>query len=162
MSRDRRRRSLIGLVARRYVASTGTLLIGIVSQVGLFALIARWLGVEQFGQFVIISTATILATPLCGIGGGDAMARRLSRNHSDYGRMLGHGLILIAASGVFFTFGLGLFLSLIVHISPSPLVNFAFMTSFTVAGVVLVGEQSMENSLLATVVVPGIDSLRVG
>ena len=31
-----------------------------------------------------------------------------------------------------------------------------------VAGVVLVGEQSMENSLMATVVLPGIDSLRVG
>jgi HAD superfamily hydrolase (TIGR01662 family) len=31
-----------------------------------------------------------------------------------------------------------------------------------VAGVVLVGKQPVENSLLATVVVPGIDSLQVG
>ena len=84
----------------QYVLSTGTLVVGLGSQLIAFIVLARYLGTSQLGQWMTILAATSLAGQICGIGAGESMIRRVSRKSSIYPILLGHGLILSFASGI--------------------------------------------------------------
>src|ERR1700693_5305898 len=89
-----------GAVVIQYVLSTGTLVVGLGSQLIAFIVLARYLGTSQLGQWMTILAATSLAGQICGIGAGESMIRRVSRKSSIYPILLGHGLILSFASGI--------------------------------------------------------------
>lgn len=88
------------VIARQYVASGGTLVLGVACQFGWFVILARSLGVVQFGELMLIMAVTTIASALCGVGSGDALLRRSARNARDYNLFLGHGLALIGLTGV--------------------------------------------------------------
>jgi O-antigen/teichoic acid export membrane protein len=48
---------------------------------------------------MVIMAVTGLAATVCGLGAGEGIARRTARNRADFPQMLGHGLMLIAATG---------------------------------------------------------------
>lgn len=129
-------------IARQYAASGATLFFGVVSQFGLFVILARAFGAEQFGQYVVILAVTALATSFCGIGAGDVMVRRLARNPDDYGAMLGHSLLLLAGSGIALVLISAGVLTWAVQVSDDVWTNFLVMLAFSLAamlGVAYVG-----------------------
>jgi len=113
-------------------------LISILCQFGLLALMARGLGNEEFGKLAVTTAILAVAASLCGLGAGDAVTRRIARNPEEYPRMLGHGLILIAASGLVLTLLTVPILAAIVTVSPSLLITVGVMTAFAVSGIMLV------------------------
>jgi O-antigen/teichoic acid export membrane protein len=102
-------RGLVGLLRRwfpamlLYASSTGSLMVGLIAQsVGLVVL-ARFLGIEQFGILMTITAVTNLGGQWCGLGAAEAMRRRTARDLSVYPLLLGHSLILILATGIVIT-----------------------------------------------------------
>src|SRR5437868_13087856 len=79
-----------------YFASGGSLVMASAAQLITFAILARSLGVEQFGLFAAISAVTTVAVNICGLGATESMVRRVARDHRMYPVMLGHNLILTA------------------------------------------------------------------
>ncbi len=85
-------------LATLYFSSTAWLTAGTAAQLVTFIILARALGVEQFGQLMAITAATHLGTHLCGVGAGEGMVRRVSRDRDAYPAMLGHNIILTLGS----------------------------------------------------------------
>jgi len=121
-----------------YAASSGSLILASAAQLITFAVLARSLGVDQFGLFAAISAATTVAVNLCGLGAIECLVRRVARDAKMYPVMLGHNLILTAATGVVLV-ALGmLFLPLIYKVAPDPLVNLGTIGVLLVTNIVLV------------------------
>lgn len=98
-------RRLIGMhtalpLASLYITSSAWLVMGTIAQLLSFIVLARVLGVEQFGQLMAVTAATHLGTHLCGLGAGEGMVRRIARRREDYAAMAGHNIMLIAITGV--------------------------------------------------------------
>ncbi len=87
-------------MARIYIGATSTLLIGAVAQAAGFVVLAHGLGTVQFGHLMVITSVANLAGTWCGFCPGETLRRRVSRDASLYAAALGHGLILIATSGI--------------------------------------------------------------
>ncbi len=124
-------------ILHRYVASSGTLIFSTAAQFAWFIILARALGSGQFGKLLVIVAVTSLAMTLTGVGAGDAMIRRTARNRHDYQLMLGHGLILIAVTGVVLTAIATGVLCFLVHASASPWENALIMTAFGASNIIL-------------------------
>ena len=93
----RLRRAFPALVS--YLLSSGSLALGALSQLVTFAILARALGPNEFGLFVQVSAVTAVAVQLCGLGASDCLLRGVSREPCRYAGLLGHNLLLIAATG---------------------------------------------------------------
>lgn len=92
-----------------YMGSSGSLLASSAAQLLTFAILARYLGVEQFGLYAIITAVTNVGVQLCGLGAQESLIRRVAQDPGMYPRMLGHAYILSAASGiVLFLLGLAI------------------------------------------------------
>lgn len=125
-------------LALSYLASTGTLMIGSAAQLVTFALLARGLGVEQFGLLITVTVATNIAVQICGAGATEALIRRVAPEPGLYATALGHNLILLAVTGAALTLVLAAALPHVVALSPDPLVNAGAILALVVANVVLV------------------------
>lgn len=124
-------------MVRRYIASSSTLLFGAMSQFVSFVLLARSLGIDQFGKLMAITAVTSLAMVLCGLGAGDSMIRRTARDPEQFSLMLGHGLILIAITGVPLAAISTLALHLFIHANGSAVTNIATFGLFSAANIVM-------------------------
>lgn len=82
-----------------YMGSSGALLASSMAQLLTFAILARFLGVEQFGLYAIITAITNLGVQLCGIGAQESLIRRVAQNPASYPAMIGHAIVLSAVSG---------------------------------------------------------------
>ncbi|MCO5156574.1 MAG: lipopolysaccharide biosynthesis protein [Aquamicrobium sp.] len=92
-----------------YMGSSGSLLASSAAQLVTFAILARYLGVEQFGLYAIITAVTNVGVQLCGLGAQESLIRRVAQDPGMYPKMLGHAYILSAASGlVLFLIGLAI------------------------------------------------------
>lgn len=87
-------------IAIQYVGSSSSMAFKMSLELITFTLLARYLGDEQFGKLMTITAATQIAVGLCGLGSDEPMTRRLVRDASLYPMLLGHSLVLIAASGL--------------------------------------------------------------
>ena len=121
-----------------YLFSSGTLLAGSVSQLATFAILARGLGVEQFGLLVTVTAVANVAVQLCGLGATETLVRRVAPDAALYPRALGHALILTGASGLALTAVLALALPAFVTLSPDPVVNALALAALAATNVVLV------------------------
>lgn len=83
-----------------YMGSGGSLLASAGAQLITFAILARYLGVEQFGLYAIITAVTNVGVQLCGLGSQESLVRRVAQDQGMYPKMLGHAAILSAASGI--------------------------------------------------------------
>lgn len=83
-----------------YAGSSASLVLGSGAQLIAFAVLARSLGPDQFGALLTITIITGIAMNFVGLGASEPMVRRVAVEPALYPRMLGHNLILGAASGI--------------------------------------------------------------
>lgn len=129
----RRRLPLVGL----YLGSTGSLMIGTGAQLVAFVVLARHLGVAQFGLLMTITAATNLGAQLCGIGANEGLVRRVARDVSEYPLLLGHTILLMLISGAVLTVAVTAGLAAVTSVSDDPQTNLAGLMIFVVSNVVL-------------------------
>lgn len=126
-----------------YVGSSASLLIGSVAQLIAFAILARSLGVEQFGLFLAITAVTNISVQLCGLGAMEPMVRRVARDHTAYPQFIGHNIILGLGSGSVVFVALLFLLPLFMpdHIGADDAfflaLMFGFTNTFLVRGILL-------------------------
>ncbi|MDI6026887.1 lipopolysaccharide biosynthesis protein [Corticibacterium sp. UT-5YL-CI-8] len=87
-------------MAMSYMASGGSLIVASAAQLITFAILARFLGVEEFGLYVAVTAVTAIAIHLCGLGATECLVRRVARDKTMYPIMLGHNIILTVVSSV--------------------------------------------------------------
>jgi len=125
-------------LALEYAFSSGSLLISSVAQLITFAVLARNLGVDQFGVLITITAVTNLGVQLCGLGATETMVRRVAQDVSIYPLALGHNLILMAVSGTAIVTVLTVVMSLVVKVTGDAARNFLVMLVFVLSNVMLV------------------------
>lgn len=129
--------SRLAKMAMAYAASGGSLLVAAATQLVTFAIIARYLGAEQFGIYVVVTAITSIAVTVCGLGGQESLVRRVARNAASYPIMLGHALSLLALSGIALV-GLGLcILPVLLPLAADPATNILSYTLVLLANLVL-------------------------
>ncbi|RIK85684.1 MAG: sugar transporter [Hyphomicrobiales bacterium] len=121
-----------------YAASSGSLVIGSAAQLATFAILARWLGVHEFSLFVAITAVASIAVHMCGLGAMECLVRRVARSRSMYPAMLGHNVILTAASGTVLVLAGAAILPVFFTVSPDPATNAAVIALMLVTNVILV------------------------
>ncbi|WP_332697091.1 lipopolysaccharide biosynthesis protein [Bosea sp. (in: a-proteobacteria)] len=121
-----------------YAASGGSLIISSAAQLLTFAILARFLGVHEFSLFVAITAISNIAVHMCGLGAMECLVRRVARDRAIYPDMLGHNLILTAASGVVLVLVGATLLPLFFTLSPDPATNVGVITLMLVTNIVLV------------------------
>ncbi|MET3926726.1 lipopolysaccharide biosynthesis protein [Devosia sp. 2618] len=120
-----------------YLASGGSLITSSAAQLLTFAILARSLGVLEFSYFVGLTAITAVAVQLCGLGAQEALVRRVARDWSVFPVMLGHNIIMSAATGAILVVA-GLFvLPLFFTLSADPLLNLGALGLFLIANIIL-------------------------
>lgn len=120
-----------------YFFSAGSLAISGIAQLVSFAVLARHLGVEQFGVLVTITAATNVGMQLCGLGATETVVRRVAADPTIYREAIGHHLILIGASGSVLVLILAAALPRFITVSSDGFTNFTALLAFVVSNVVL-------------------------
>lgn len=122
----------------QYLGSSASLIVGNAAQLVTFAILARSLGVEQFGQLITVTALTALAVQLCGLGASETMVRRVAAEPALYPRALGHNLILIAVTGVGLVAAFAIALPFVFTIAADPFRNALSLFLIVATNVVLV------------------------
>lgn len=120
-----------------YFVSAGTLVFGQVAQLIAFVVLARHLGVAQFGYLMIINAVTAIPVTLCGLGANEALIRRVARDPRAYPMLLGHNLIMIGGTGVVLTITSAVIMYFLVRVSADPLRNLIVIFIFALSNIVL-------------------------
>jgi len=82
-----------------YLGSVASLSLSLVAHsIGLIIL-ARALGVQQFGIITLITSVSSLGLVGCGLGAGEALRRLTARNKAAYPAIFGHAVVLLLATG---------------------------------------------------------------
>lgn len=121
-----------------YAASGGSLIIGSAAQLATFAILARWLGVDEFSLFVTITAIANIAVHLCGVGAMECLVRRVARDQSMYPVMLGHNILLTAGSGAVLIIASTAILPFFFTLSPDPFINVAAIALMLITNIVFV------------------------
>lgn len=106
-----------------YLGSGGSLITSSIAQLITFAVLARHLGTDEFALYVTITAFTNVAVQICGLGTQETLTRRIAQDPTDYARLMGHGLLLTASTGLVLVLVGTLTLPFIVPVSPVWLVN---------------------------------------
>jgi O-antigen/teichoic acid export membrane protein len=106
-----------------YLGSGGSLITSSIAQLITFAVLARSLGTNEFALYVTLTAFTNVAVQICGLGAQETLTRRIAQDPADYPRLIGHALLLTAATGLGLL-ALGLVgLPIIVPVSADWLIN---------------------------------------
>jgi O-antigen/teichoic acid export membrane protein len=89
-----------------YSASGASLLVSAGAQLVTLAVLARFLGVEQFGFYAAITALTAVGVQIVGLGANESLVRRVAQDPSLFPTMLGHSLLLSLSTGAVLT-GIG-------------------------------------------------------
>ncbi len=91
------------LLPRRLARATATLFGGNLAMLALqtlqFVLLARWLGVVSFGQVAAANALIAIAIPLAGLGYGNLLLLRVSRDRSVVRAEWGNALLAVDRHG---------------------------------------------------------------
>lgn len=120
-----------------YMGSGGSLLASAAAQLATFAILARYLGVEQFGLYAIITAVTNVGVQLCGLGSQESLVRRVAQDHGMYPAMLGHAVILSAVSGFVLVAAGMVVVPLVAPVSDDPGATLAATALILVANILL-------------------------
>lgn len=123
--------------AALYVASTGSLMVGLCAQFVGFIVLARYLGAAQFGHLMAITAATSIALSISGLGTEEVLLRRCVREPTLYPELLGHSLILILISGSVLSIIAVLGLNVLVRLDAGPLRNVETLSIFVASNIIL-------------------------
>ncbi|HMO28118.1 lipopolysaccharide biosynthesis protein [Enterovirga sp.] len=121
-----------------YAASGGSLVVSSAAQLLTFALLARFLGVHEFSLLVAITAISSIAVHMCGLGAMECLVRRVARDRTLYPVMLGHNIILTAASGLFLIVAGTVILPFFLTLLPDPAENVALISLMLVTNILLV------------------------
>ena len=130
------------LLPRRLARATATLFGGNLAMLGLqtlqFVLLARWLGVASFGQVAAANALIAIAIPLAGLGYGNLVLLRVSRDRTAARAEWGNALVAIVGMGALLVgvaalvaWGLFSTIALVVTMAVSELI---FVRSVTLLG----------------------------
>ncbi len=98
--------------------------IGIFLQMAYFMIVARVLGIEQYGSFSGVLALAFVASPFSGLGSGDVLVQNASRDPSLFRQYWGNSLFTIFITSLLLS-GLAVVISpLIFHQTISPLLVF--------------------------------------
>ena len=98
--------------------------IGIFLQMAYFMIVARVLGIEQYGSFSGVLALAFVASPFSGLGSNDVLVQQASRDPSLFRQYWGNSLLIILITSLLLS-GLAVFISpLIFHQEISPLLVF--------------------------------------
>jgi len=120
-----------------YAGSSASLIVASGSQLVMFAVLARFMGVAQFSLFVSIIAFTAVGVQLCGLGSMDSLVRRVARVRSFYPVMLGHNLILTLSTGVLLVIAGTAVIPFFYSLSPDNLINFGACALLLLANIPL-------------------------
>lgn len=121
-----------------YAASGASLVVSSAAQLLTFAILARFLGVHEFGLFVAITAVSNIAVHLCGLGATECLVRRVARDHAMYPALLGHNIILISATGFLLLLAGAAILPFFFQVADDPRINLILITTMLVTNVILV------------------------
>lgn len=102
--REVRAAGLIGIIRLQlplvitYLGASFSLVVGSVMQLVSMAILARALGVVQFGQYLGMMAVSTFALQFLGLGASESLVRRVAREKGIYPVALGHNLILTVLS----------------------------------------------------------------
>jgi O-antigen/teichoic acid export membrane protein len=91
---------VVRLAAYFHVGTSIILLGASIVQACAFILLARGLGVDTFGQLMVLQAATQLITEIVSLGAGEALIRRVVRDASQHNAAFGHALLMSMLSAV--------------------------------------------------------------
>jgi O-antigen/teichoic acid export membrane protein len=83
-----------------HLGTTAILLISALVSAATFVLLARGLGVNNFGLLMIMQALSQLAADLVALGAGDMLVRRVSRDLEQHRSALGHALIMTVVTSI--------------------------------------------------------------
>lgn len=124
-------------LAMTYLGSSASLVASSIMQLITMAILARTLGVAQFGHFLTMTALATIAVHICGLGASEPLVRRVARDPSLYPRALGHNLILIGATGIALSLALVAVLPFWVRVADDTAGNIWGIAIFVVANVVV-------------------------
>ena len=75
----------------------------LVIQAAYFIIVARTLGVQQYGAFVGVAALTAILAPFVSVGRGDLLIKNASRDRALFSEYWGNSLLVITVSGFIFT-----------------------------------------------------------
>ncbi|HEY9767788.1 MAG TPA: oligosaccharide flippase family protein [Coleofasciculaceae cyanobacterium] len=78
-------------------------LFNVVMQAAYFIIVARWLGKENYGSFVVITATASIIFPFIPLGSEHLLVKNVSIDRSTFGTYWGNGLILITANSTLIT-----------------------------------------------------------
>lgn len=86
-------------MALSYLGSGGSLITSSIAQLVTFAILARFLGANEFALYVTLTAFTNVAVQICGLGAQETLTRRVAQNPAEYPRLIGHALLLTGGTG---------------------------------------------------------------
>ncbi len=95
--------------------------LGLVLQAAYFVIIARTLGVAQYGEFVSMTALAAIVSPFVGLGMEILLLKNVAKNRSLFSAYWGNSLVVTLGTGVGFIILLVLLSPLLLHQSISPL-----------------------------------------
>src|SRR5580700_8648383 len=83
--------------------NTGWMFLGqglrLIIQAGYFIIIARSLGVQQYGAFAAVTAMVAIFTPFVGLGSGNLIIKNVARNPELLDECFGNGVLLTLVTG---------------------------------------------------------------
>jgi O-antigen/teichoic acid export membrane protein len=134
--------------AVRYITSTGSMAIGLIAHTVGFIVLARALGAAQFGVLAIITAVANFGLMWCGLGSGELMRRRVARDRSAYPEVLGHTIIILAATSLTIGVALAIGLAATIKVSTDFLMNLSIMLAFVISNMGMFAWISMSEQIL--------------
>src|SRR5215472_2612197 len=84
--------------------NTGWMFLGqglrIAIQASYFIIIARSLGVKEYGAFAAVVAMVAIVSPFVGLGSGNLIVQNVSREHALLEECFGNGVVMILATGL--------------------------------------------------------------
>ncbi len=81
-------------------------LFNVVMQAAYFIIVARVLGKENYGSFIVITAVASIIFPFVLWGGEHLLVKNVSTNRAAFGAYWGNGLLLLTTNGAIFTIAL--------------------------------------------------------
>ncbi|MGF1590377.1 MAG: oligosaccharide flippase family protein [Pleurocapsa sp.] len=75
----------------------------VVMQAAYFIIVARLLGKENYGSFIVITATASIIFPFISLGGEHLLVKNVSTNRAAFSTYWGNGLVLLTANGTLFT-----------------------------------------------------------
>ncbi|MEL6440759.1 MAG: oligosaccharide flippase family protein [Cyanobacteria bacterium J06621_8] len=78
-------------------------LFNVVMQAAYFVIVARLLGKENYGSFIVITATASIIFPFVLLGSEHLLVKNVSTDRASFGTYWGNGIVLLTANGTFFT-----------------------------------------------------------